>query len=263
MAKLPLWLHPLDVLLFRDGRPFSPGATARTQLPLPQTFTGAITTHITHHMKWSSRDWHGYHELPEENRPWHARLKFCGPWLFVHDPTALERACGLLCPQGPLLSTPADIVRLGNHKSGPLERLRPLHLEQTPVPGWTPAQEGLSPLWITQGEKPEAAPYLIYVIGLGQYLGGACPDREHLWNRERLVLSEERTGIGIDPERLTADQDRGLIYSASYLRLQPGVCFYGEVGLPDGCPGTPAPEELFPTYIPVAWGGEGRRVVLE
>lgn len=76
-------------------------------------------------------------------------------------------------------------------------------------------------------------------------------------------MREDRTGIGIDPDRLTADQERGLIYSASYWRLLPGVSFYGEIDWPDDAPQVPSLEEAFPPSLVLPWGGEQRRVVVE
>jgi len=39
-----LWLEPLDVLFFRDGRPFGAAMRAQTGQPMPQTLAGAIWT---------------------------------------------------------------------------------------------------------------------------------------------------------------------------------------------------------------------------
>ena len=44
--RIGLFLDPLDVLFFRDGRPFTQASHARGDLPLPQTLTGALTTHL-------------------------------------------------------------------------------------------------------------------------------------------------------------------------------------------------------------------------
>ena len=42
--RVGLCLNPLDVLFFRDGRPFEAASRAYGGLPLPRTFAGALRT---------------------------------------------------------------------------------------------------------------------------------------------------------------------------------------------------------------------------
>ncbi|HPP52176.1 MAG TPA: type III-B CRISPR module-associated Cmr3 family protein, partial [Thermoguttaceae bacterium] len=42
--RVGLWLESLDVLFFRDGRPFSAATRVRSGPPMPQTLAGAIWT---------------------------------------------------------------------------------------------------------------------------------------------------------------------------------------------------------------------------
>ncbi|MCS7304968.1 MAG: hypothetical protein NZ602_07660 [Thermoguttaceae bacterium] len=44
LERIGLWLEPLDVLLFRDGRPFSAASRVRSGPPMPQTLAGALWT---------------------------------------------------------------------------------------------------------------------------------------------------------------------------------------------------------------------------
>ncbi len=44
LERIGLWLEPLDVLFFRDGRPFSAATRVRSGQPMPQTLAGAIWT---------------------------------------------------------------------------------------------------------------------------------------------------------------------------------------------------------------------------
>jgi len=44
MTTIGLTLQPLDVLFFRDGRPFGTAASGTSVLPQPQTLAGAIRT---------------------------------------------------------------------------------------------------------------------------------------------------------------------------------------------------------------------------
>lgn len=260
MPTLGLLLKPLDVLLFREPRPYGPGDSGRSGLPLPQTFAGLIKTYLTRQFGWSSGDWHGRHSQNEQDWPWHVRLKFRGPWLFADK-------CELV-PRGPLVATPADIVRAGKSDNAPLDRLRPLsdaHAAMLPPCAPDGCQR---PLWFSQGEAPTSAGGLLDTVQLAAYLTGSTPSAPHM--AAEVFDHEQRTGIGISPDRLTADQERGLIYSASFLRLHDGICFYGEVELPGsdvrpGPRGEPvaAVEGLFAAGQPLPWGGEGRRVMVE
>jgi CRISPR-associated protein Cmr3 len=261
MTTIALLLRPLDVLLFRDARPFGVGDSGRSQLPLPQTFAGLIKTYLTHKFEWSSRDWHGHHSQPEEERPWHARLKFRGPWLFADRlPTT---------PRGPLVPTPADVICLGKNKDAKLDRLRPLaDADAKLLSGWSPPIDTMRPLWLAGQDAPVTASGFLDVNQTRSYLAGEVPTQPH--PLDVFAESEQRTGIGIEPDRLTADQEQGLIYSASFWRLQNGVCFYGEIKLPDadarpGPRGEPVPSasDLFPAGLTLPWGGEGRRVCVE
>jgi CRISPR-associated protein (Cas_Cmr3) len=44
--RLGLRIDPLDVLFFRDNRPFNVGMRGVGDLPLPQTLAGALRTHV-------------------------------------------------------------------------------------------------------------------------------------------------------------------------------------------------------------------------
>jgi CRISPR-associated protein Cmr3 len=68
-----------------------------------------------------------------------------------------------------------------------------------------------------------------------------------------LYALDHRTGIGIEPDRLTAEES--MLYSASFLALKSHVCLYAEVVLPAS-----ASAEVLACLNPLAFGGEGRRV---
>lgn len=83
-------LEPLDVLFFRDGRPFGAASRASTGLPMPQTFAGAIQTAL---LEQAGCDFAGLHRLvKQETRSipdaietlcgagWIAGVGVRGPW---------------------------------------------------------------------------------------------------------------------------------------------------------------------------------------
>lgn len=85
-------------------------------------------------------------------------------------------------------------------------------------------------------------------------------DDDDILDQADLFMVENRTGIGMDYSRGTANQDDGLIYSTGFVRMQPGVVLLIE--LPKGSP----LEVLFPTdgkLITHRMGGEGRIVRVE
>lgn len=89
--------------------------------------------------------------------------------------------------------------------------------------------------------------------GLQTFLAGKVPQREDVVEPQDLYDFDRRTGIGVDPDRLTAQES--LIYSASFLTLKPGVHFYLEIDLPED-----APPGLWGGSQSLALGGEGRQV---
>jgi len=270
MTTLGLLLKPLDVLLFRDARPFEAGDTGRTQWPTPATFAGLIKSHITRSfLNAESARWHGHHGKAPVEQPWHVRVKLRGPWLYVAEPGAVQdwnarTGRTVNAVEGPLTAAPADLVRLGKHADAKLARLRPL--ESPELPGWRPPCPGMRPMWLApkvDAAKSEPAAGWLDARGLKRHLAGDDLNVADIHSPDAVAVREDRTGIGVDAERLTADQEQGLIYSASFLRLAPGVCFYGEVDWPDDAPRAPALDDVFPLGLVLPWGGERRGVIVE
>ena len=81
MPTITLKLAPLDVLFFRDARPFGAADHGDSGFPTPQSFAGLIKTHLMTLAGLRSADLHGLHNpsLTEEQRHWFARLRCRGP----------------------------------------------------------------------------------------------------------------------------------------------------------------------------------------
>jgi CRISPR type III-B/RAMP module-associated protein Cmr3 len=272
MTTVGLLLSPLDVLLFRDARPFESGDTGRTQWPTPATFAGLIRTHLMRLADIKPAKLHGLHASERDQRHWFGRLCFRGPWLYVFDPNLVKQwnrrnredvnDHNADIVDGPLVAAPADMVRLGKGQSDPVRRLRPL--DKPDLPGWSPPCPGMLPMWLpAAAEKTEPATGWLDHHELKRYLAGDDLDAWEIHPTECFAVREDRTGIGIDPDRLAADQAHGLIYSTSFWRLLPGVCFYGEVDWPDEVFDAPKPEDAFPKSLVLPWGGERRGVCVE
>lgn len=263
MAAIALKLTPLDVLFFRDARPFDQADSADSGLSTPQSFYGLVKTHLARTSGLSFSNIHGLRKSNDPNR-WISEIRTRGAWLYVdhpeklkasllnktHDPDRLNAIC-----QGVIVPVPADIVQLG--KTGDsLTRLRPLD-ESVIVPGWneTPRR----PLWWDDDETPRAASGFLGQVALQKYLRGEDLCANEIIPIDWLYKFEPRTGIGVDSAKMIATD--GQIYAASFLRLQPGVSFYGEIEIDDEHESKLRKE--FAELITLPWGGEGRRVCVK
>jgi len=242
MTTIGLLIRPLDVLLFREPRPFDPTDSASSTLPLPRTLAGMIRTHFMRAAGLTPQTMHALRQRQPDH--WFVRYQVRGPW-FCHHP-------GQGSPL-PLVPLPADLAYRRQQAS--LTRLRPLTPDDARLlPAWRPSHPGLLPLWARSADgKPSTGHYLT-LAGLADYLADRNLSPSQLCPSDELFVLEERTGIGVDASSQTAAESR--IYSVRMLRLRPGIRFYAELLLPDNAP---SPEALFPSGLTLPWGGEGRR----
>lgn len=242
MTRLGLTLHPLDPLLFRDGRPFEAGDFARSGMPTPQTLAGALRTRVLQDLSFD------FDRLAENARQvrdietalkmsgvpdWFLDLRVRGPWL-ARDGK-------------PCVPLPATIRK---DRDGGFQWSRPL---RGVVPGWRPPLEGMRPLWRGSGPVDKGDGGWVPIDCIPAALDGSLRD-DQVW--KDLYDYDERTGIGINPGTLVAEESH--IYGVKLLSLAPGVTFYAEVDVPEG-----APKELLRTGGTIAWGGEARHARIE
>lgn len=239
MTTTHLRLDPLDVLFFRDGRPFEAATRAAGGLPLPQTFAGAMRTALLSEAGFdfkafsvkSSRN--PLELMPDDVR----RLRFRGPWLARHLANQVVE---------PLLPVPVNLIR-GEGEQGRWFRADP---RPTRLPGW---KDDLLPLWHEGGPKAKRPEGYLTPAGINAYLNDeAIPDNAFV-NADDLYGFDHRTGIEIDPVSLTARD--GQLYGIRFLALKKGVCLYAQIVDPAG----DAPTKL-PEVIP--FGGEGKCVAV-
>lgn len=242
-----LRFEPLDVLFFRDGKPFEAGIRAVTTEPLPQTLVGAVRTHV---LEAAGCDFAGLGAAVRRGRSFAqalgeqsaelgglASLACRGPWF--------ARA------GAPLLPMPAALHRMGKKQSdGPFVALKPL---DAAPPGWRGAP--LRPLWTYEGERTERATGWLTLEGMGAFLAGSLPAPAQAVKRGELFATDQRTGIVIGAETWTTEES--LIYAADYLALKDGVSLYAEVTGPRAGLERAFPDGGVPT---LALGGQGRRV---
>jgi CRISPR-associated protein Cmr3 len=274
-TRIALRIEPLDVLFFRDGRPFGEASHGTSGLPLPQTLAGALRTALlrrhgcdfeklaTEVRGKDGKDGVSFAKAlgQQKNIPdWIAKLEFRGPWLadysepepdvFVPMPAILHKSkgskgkCPSVCPK----------VGAEAERGKALHRLAPL--ARGTLPGFDSSEpDKLRPLWLKESGRFERAEGFLNLGGLKTFLAGETPRPKDVKKPDDLYGFDRRTGIGVDPESLSAKE--GLIYGASFLALKECVGFYAEVEAPEDA-AEKAKKELAGLGV-MAFGGEGRR----
>lgn len=285
---IPILLDPLDVLFFRDGRPFSAASRGEGGLPNPQILAGALTTALLAERGCRFKALQQELQIPGRNfadavaatcgesARWIAQIEFRGPWL-ARVPRLPAKAA-TASPASPLPEilwpVPANLHAPKKGAEGNCRLLQPLG-DKTCLPGWKATrhnQPNRRPLWIASGDRTEPASGFLTLRGMTQVLCGKLnewkTDSALLIRSEQLFGFDNRTGIGVDFERLSAAESQ--IYAARFLSLRSNVAhpeatgerhydiqFYGELVLP-----ADAPPDLLAGIQTLAFGGEGRRVAL-
>jgi len=257
-TMIGLCLEPLDVLFFRDGRPFTGAERSASGLPMPQTCAGALRTAL---LRAAGCDFRRLGEAMKNGAPfaeavkkscaekhhWIGQTTVRGPWL--------ARRAGSSDDIDVLVPVPGSLHREKRDKDK-LHRLSPLPSGQ--LPGWNPPddQQGLRPLWLKHLPATEPASGYLTRHGLEQFLRGEQVDARSIVEPESLFGWDHRTGIGIDSIRLVAQESQ--IFGRGFLALQPDVWLYAEVILPDAAPDG----AIFDEFKTIPLGGEGRHVLV-
>jgi len=250
-----LLLNPLDVLFFRDGRPFTASERLLSGLPLPQTLAGAVRTALLQHVGCDFSRMRGAATFADavsrscgRNGEWIARTTIRGPWLARL--TTDNHGADVLVP------IPATLQQSKSGDHSALHRLAPL--DQDELPGWNPSgdQAGLRPLWLRSREPTEPSTGYLTPTGLRQFISGETVPTTEVVNSEELFALDHRTGIGISPDRLVAEESQ--IYGRGFLALKENVAIYAELVLPEDAPNASFVDELRTISI----GGEGRHAAI-
>jgi len=272
MNRIGLQLEPLDVLFFRDGRPFGVATRGESGLPTPQTLLGALR--LTALERYCPK-FAGFRHQPDRPRTWDGvcdqaaapswlrRMYVRGPWLAR---VLAKDKLDVLVPVPAILHGPKK------NDGGSLRRLWPLRAGQ--LPGWGVAlpdeQHGLRPLWSATQEATEPARGYLTLAGLAAFVSGDTVQMNSVIRPEDLFAFDHRTGIRGHADRLVAEESQ--IYGASFLALRshytarelhevprqlPEVVLYAEVTGPDGIP-----RDGLADLTALRLGGEGRRVAV-
>ncbi len=227
---MQLFIEPIDVLLFRDGRPFSAGESHRARSvfpPTPNTIQGIIRSQV---LAQRCGRYQQYRDrclnCPEEGE--------CSISDEIGQPANLKTNqpgdLGEMQLKGPLVAKyqhnqletyfflPRDIVQV--KATAKLKLLQPLDKS---LPGSNNAPSQLLPLWTANTVENLDG----YLTGqqLQQYLWGKCP--EAITEGDELYQRESRLGIEINNAKKITEE--GKLYQTEFIRCKPQVGLYVEI----------------------------------
>jgi CRISPR-associated protein Cmr3 len=215
--RIGLVLEPLDLLFFRDGRPFEAGIRVGATTIFPQTLAGALRTALL------ERAGCDFAELARAIRAGKSFLQGLSEQSVDLAAIALVSVGGpWFWRKGqPLVPAPASLLR---HDTGEILCLAPLREH---LPGWTPEEPDMLPLWTRSGGKAERLSGYLTLDGTERFLAGSRPEAEDVVRGDELFDTDIRTGVVIGADTFTVEA--GAIYSAEYLALKTGVGLYAEL----------------------------------
>lgn len=215
-----LFIEPNDVLMFRDGRPFSGGDDhfARGMCPpSPSTLYGALRSHILSSV-WSEFDTFAVaEETPvssEIGTPFKEGSLRVGQFVL-----AKRKGSGVEL----FYPLPKDISREKSEEKRTLFKLRPQVFDSSGVK--TDLPESLFHLWCPSETAVEQGSGFLCAREMVQYLLGEVPDS--FVEAKEIFDIEERTGILRHKE--TRSVVTGGLYSVEYFRFNKDMGFAVEV----------------------------------
>lgn len=213
-----LFIEPNDVLLFRDGKPFSAGEDHRAKSlfpPTPFTMQGVVRSKVlfdsvispTDYARGASTAQPLIQQIGVPGRDY-GQLRLCGPFV------AKRNEDGSITRYFPL---PADVVKAGEIYSV----AKPL--AHHPFRSNLPA--GLRPLWARTSEPLKETHGWLSEQEFQKYLAGQTDF--YVTAESDLLVREPRFGIAL--EYLPRRPQEGLLYQMEFLQLKDGVGFALEV----------------------------------
>ena len=227
-----LFIEPVDVWLFRDGRPFTAGSDHRAQSlfpPYPSVMQGVVRSHhlVVHNIDLTDRQ---AIEKAVGTATDYRNLRLRGPFVARRENGQIVR----------YFPVPADAVWQG-------DQVQALTPQDKANEGIMTSAPTLLLLWDDgEPEKPKGNHWLSQP-DLKDYLRG---QRVTPAAGEALFQRENRLGIGLDNDTRTTRQTEsgGLLYEVAFIRACDGVGLEVEVQGLDG----------WPSVGVMRMGGEGR-----
>jgi CRISPR-associated protein Cmr3 len=233
-----LWLEPLDVLLFRDSRPFVGGEIHRARSvfpPSPLTFQGAIRSLLLHHaLAQIGKDFHLFAKHIQGNNQGEKVEEIVRIFGSANDFGHLHMLGPFLAnlretPEGPNIDDvffpcPLDLLRKEKE-----------FFTMSPLPDTAPKVFSfdllwnVSPLWSKEKEAKDTAGFWLTKKGLKNYLAGVALASDDLKDSGSLYVREQRAGIELKDRARTVEI--GKLYMAEFVRLVKGHGFLVKVDL--------------------------------
>jgi len=216
-----VFIEPVDVWLFRDGRPFAGGEDHRAVSlfpPTPYTMQGAIRTKILFDRGVDLQDYARGAQCEEQKtrdvgreigfpNSDYGKLRLFGPFV------AKRNKNGEVVRYFPL---PADVVKADDD----YRVLSPLQRDDSPYT----MNAMLNPLWLRTHQPITEAHGWLAEDELEKYLQG---NQFSITKADDLFAREARLGIGIDNS--TKRPQEGLLYQVEFMRLRQDVGLWLEV----------------------------------
>lgn len=219
---MKIFIEPNDVLMFRDGKPFSGGDDHYARgifPPFPSTFYGAIRSKILSE-KYPQYESYKKSVIPDDIKREIGTNSSYGS-LTITNFLIAEREDGIINPIFPI---PKDVVKIKDKDKKDLFILKPEEQLKNQINFNLPISS-LANLWLENEAPLEETNDFISLKMLDKYLQGDILDETI--DKNDLYQKEERVGIGKDRMRKTAKT--GLLYSVEYFRLKQEVGFIVEL----------------------------------
>ena len=232
---MQIFIEPSDVLLFRDGRPFSAGEGHRARSifpPTPNTMQGVIRSRVLAERCGRYRQYRDRClNCPDQNNctiPEEIGLP-------ANLATNEDGHFGKMHLKGPLIANndqqlfyfpmPADVVQVKDKGSSATPQLRILQPLSTQLPGRNDGHRQLLPLWTPETKLVESVQGYLDQHQLQQYLLSSCP--QTVTKTDLLFAKESRFGIEVNYSRQTVKESQ--LYQTEFVRCLPNVGLYVEM----------------------------------
>jgi CRISPR-associated protein Cmr3 len=236
-------IEPSDVLLFRDGRPFSAGEGHRARSifpPTPNTMQGVIRSKVlsdrcgryeTYKNGCNGCEKQSNCTIPDEigrpaqnGRGSYGNLKIRGAIIAKYEKTKVT----------PYFPVPADVVEVKekseqrDHSKPRLRFLQPLSQKLYGDNDLSDdLQAKLLPLWTQEKTPVEGVQGYWEQKDLQNYLLQNYPSVTQYTKADKLFLRESRYGIDVDNARQTVKE--GQLYQTEFIRCEKNIGLYTEV----------------------------------
>lgn len=213
---MKIFIEPNDVLMFRDGRPFSGGDDhfAKGMFPpAPATFYGAVRSKILSE-KYPEYDSFRENKIPDSIKAEIGTPTSDGTLSITNFMLAKRSQSGNIIP---LFSTPRDLLRVKGEESKYF-LLRPEETVKNNAKINLPNQL-INLLWFKTEKVLEEIGGFLDLMGMEEYLLGNTPLK--IIETQDIYLREERTGI--KKNRIRRAVETGALYSVEYFRLKEDI----------------------------------------